>query len=68
MNELSHPLPYELIERDGARLLSLVDLPPLNTYDVMEWMAEVRDDDPDLFHELFCIYNQLTKSNYTKEG
>jgi hypothetical protein len=60
-------LSYRIITKDCKRLVYLSDPPQyLDDQDVWEWLAEKRDEDPDLYAEIVQMYFQLKKT-YTKE-
>lgn len=60
---------YLITLKDDKLCVYLYDPPQrLDADEVLQWMAEIRDDQPDLYALLVRLYFKLTKSNYAKEG
>ena len=51
---------YYLLVKNDTRYLVLPDF-VLDSEDVLMWLNDVRDDEPDLYQELVHIYFQLRK-------
>lgn len=60
-------LTYEIVKRDQKRFVYLSEVPQyLDCDDLVSWMREVRDDDPDLYAELVPLYIALTLPTDTR--
>jgi hypothetical protein len=51
---------YYLLVKNNTRYMAHQDF-VLDAADVLAWMNDVRDDEPDLYQELVHVYFQLRK-------